>query len=55
MYKSVCWKGTHEGFVLIDTPGLNNGEKNDIYYVNNMIKRIGELEEVNAIFCVING
>ena len=41
--------------MLIDTPGFNEGEKEDEENLNNMIVRLSKIKTINAIFIVICG
>ena len=41
--------------MLIDTPGFNEGEKQDIENVSNMIIRLSKIRSINVIFVVMDG
>ena len=43
-----------EEFILVDTPGFNEGEEKDQDNVANMIIRLRNIKSVDAIFIVMN-
>ena len=56
----VKWKETDdeymnkEEFILIDTPGFNEGDESDMENISNMIIRLRNIKIIDAIFIVIN-
>ena len=43
-----------EEFILIDTPGFNEGDESDMENISNMIIRLRNIKIIDAIFIVIN-